>query len=304
LLLWNFLWGRHAESLLIQLKERGKKMRYHKRTRFFLFAWVVVLACAALTTGCASSVRVSQPAAVPEIRPGILAGYLSPQAVPNSLALILPPPSAGSAAFALDEEVSRKNLALRGTPRWTLATEDANLVFPQAAGTFSCALNAPITEKDTPHLYLLLRRTLADAGLSTYAAKNHYHRSRPFAVNKEPTCTPNEEQSLMKDGSYPSGHTAIGWAWALILGEIAPEQIDAVLARGRAFGKSRVICNVHWHSDVLEGRLMGAGTVARLHADAAFLAALEAAKAELAAVRAKGLKPLRDCAAEAAALAQ
>jgi acid phosphatase (class A) len=188
--------------------------------------------------------------------------------------------------------------------RWTLATDDANLNFPQAAGTFSCALNAPITEQDTPHLYMLLRRTLTDALLSTYSAKDHYSRTRPFVVNKEPTCTPNEEKFLMTNGSYPSGHTAIGWAWALILSEISPGQNDAILARGRAFGESRVVCNVHWQSDVIEGRLMGAAIVARLHADPTFRADLEAAKAELAAVRAKGLKPLRDCAAEAAAMAK
>ncbi len=269
-----------------------------------LFALVAVLACLALTTGCASSGRLSQPAAVPEIRPGILAGYLPPKALPNSLALIPPPPAAGSAALAYDEEVSRKGLALRGTPRWTLATEDANLMFPRAAGTFSCALNAPITEQDVPHLYMLLRRTLTDAGLSTYTAKNHYSRTRPFVVNKEPTCTPDEEKLLIKNGSYPSGHAAVGWAWALILSEIAPEQTNVILARGRAFGENRVICNVHWQSDVIEGRFMGAGTVARLHADPTFRADLEAAKAELAAVRAKGLKPLRDCAAEAAAMAK
>ena len=96
----------------------------------------------------------------------------------------------------------------------------------------------------------------------------------------------------------------MGWAWALILSEISPEQTDAILARGRAFGESRVICNVHWQSDVIEGRFMGASTVARLHADPTFRADLQAAKAELAAVRAKGLKPLRDCAAEAAAMAK
>jgi acid phosphatase (class A) len=192
---------------------------------------------------------------------------------------------------------------LRGTPRWYLAIQDAELMFPAAADAFSCALGAPITEKDTPHLYMLLRRTLADAGLSTYTAKNQYERKRPFRVNKEPTCTPEEEAHLKKDGSYPSGHTAIGWAWALILSEIAPDRADVILARGRAFGESRIICNVHWHSDVVEGRFMGAAAVARLHADAAFRAELEAAKAELAAVRAKGLKPTRDCQAVADALA-
>jgi acid phosphatase (class A) len=48
---------------------------------------------------------------------------------------------------------------------------------------------------------------------------------------------------------------------------------------------------------------MAAYTVARLHADPAFRADLEAAKAELEAVRAKGLKATRDCSAEATAVA-
>jgi len=265
---------------------------------------LIVLTCIAITAGCAGFERQSKPAAVPEIHPGILAGYLQPEVLPNSLALIPPPPAEGSSALALDEEVSRKNLALRGTPRWDLAAKDAELMFPQAADTFSCVLDAPITEQDTPHLYMLLRRTLADAGLSTYTAKNQYQRTRPFMKNKDPICTPDEEELLKKDGSYPSGHTAIGWAWALILTEIAPDRADAILARGRAFGESRNICNVHWHSDVLEGRFMGSAAVARLHADPAFRAEIEAAKAELAAVRAKGLKPTRDCKAEADALAQ
>ena len=264
---------------------------------------LIVLVCIAIITGCAGFEGQSKPAAVPEIHPGILAGYLQSEALPNSLTLIPPPPAKGSAALALDEEISRKSLALRGTPRWKLAAKDAELMFPEAAVTFSCALGIPITEQDTPHLYMLLRRTLADAGLSTYTAKNHYQRTRPFMVNKESTCTPDEEEHLMKDGSYPSGHTAIGWAWALILCEIAPERADAILARGRAFGESRNICNVHWHSDVVEGRFMGATAVARLHADPAFRAEMEAAKGELAAVRAKGLKPTRDCKAETDALA-
>jgi acid phosphatase (class A) len=264
---------------------------------------LIVLLCVAIIAGCASSERHSKPSAVPEIYPGILAGYLPSEALPNSLALLPPPPAEGSAAFELDKEISRKSFDLRGTPRWELAIEDANLKFPEAAGTFSCAIGIPITEQDTPHLYMLLRRSGTDAGLSPYTAKNHYQRTRPFVLNKKPPCTPDDEEHLMKDGSYPSGHTAIGWAWALILSEIAPEQTDAILARGRAFGQSRVICNVHWHSDVVEGRFMGAATVARLHADPAFRAELDAAKAELAAVRAKGLKPARDCKAEAEALA-
>ena len=263
---------------------------------------LIALVCMIALIGCASVDTVKIPTEVPEIHPGLLAGYLSPEDLPNSLALIPPPPADGSAAFAFDEEVSQKTLNLQDTPRLELATDDANLMFPEAAGTFSCALGIPITKQDTPHLYMLLRRTLTDAGLSTYTAKNHYQRERPFMVNGAPVCTPDEEEDLRKDGSYPSGHTAAGWAWALILTEIAPERADEILARGRAFGESRNICNAHWHSDVAEGRFMGAATVARLHADPVFCAELDAAKIEYEAAVVKGLTPTRACQAEADAL--
>ena len=178
----------------------------------------------ALMASCASLEKQSKPQPVPEIHPGILQGYLPVKMLPDSLVLIPPPPVDDSTAFALDKDVSLQSLALQGTARWNLAAQDADLMFPQAAGTFSCTLNAPITEQETPQLYMLLRRTLADAGLATYTAKNHYERTRPFVVNNEPTCTPAEEGALINDGSYPSGHTAIGWAWALILPRFLPNR--------------------------------------------------------------------------------
>jgi acid phosphatase (class A) len=257
---------------------------------------------AALMAGCAGHTALARPAPVPEVRPGFLAGYLAADALPNARALLPPPPAAGSAAFALDEEVHRGMVALRDTPRWRVAAEDARLAFPQAAGTFACALNAPVTEVDTPRLYTLLRRTLTDAGLSTYSAKNAYDRGRPFRAANEPICTPDEKAMLAKDGSYPSGHSAVGWAWALVLAEVSPERANAVLARGLAFGESRLVCNVHWHSDVVQGRIVGAAAVARLHADPVFRDDLEAARGELAAARAQGAMPERDCAAEASVL--
>ena len=274
-----------------------------KRGHVGCLAVFITAAALSVATTAHAQQPANQPAPVPEIRPGILAGYLPPKVLPDSLALLPSPPAAGSAALARDEAFNRTGLALRGTARWALAADDADLMFPQAASRFSCALGAPITEQDTPHLYMLVRRTLADVGLSTYHAKDHYGRARPFTVNNEPICTPSQETDLRKDGSYPSAHSAIGWAWALILTEVAPDQTDAILARGQTFGQSRVVCNVHWESDVLEAQLIGAATVARLHSDPGFLADLGTGKAELAAVRAKGAKPTQDCDAEAAALA-
>ena len=276
----------------------------HASRRHGAFAAATIAAVLLGVAACGQQPETkADTAPVPEFRPGFLVGYLTAETLPNSLALLPPPPAAGSAALAMDQAVSRHSLPLRGTPLWTLAAEDADLRFPHAAGAFSCALNAPVSEQETPNLYRLLRRSLTDAGLSTYAAKDHYSRARPFTVNNQPICTPAEETHLRTDGSYPSGHTTVGWAWALILTEIAPDKADAILARGRAFGQSRVVCNVHWESDLIEGRFMAAATVARLHADPNFRADLDASKAELAAVRARGLPPVRDCQAEAAAIA-
>jgi acid phosphatase (class A) len=261
------------------------------------------LAVATLAIGCISVHAENEAIAVLGGLPGLLAGYLAPKELPNSLALVPPVPSADSSALMLDKEISRRSFLLRDTPRWALATSDADLSFPHAAGTFSCALDAPVSEAATPRLYKLLRRTLTDLGGTTYAAKMHYNRARPFVSNNEPICTPKNRDKLAKDGSYPSGHTAIGWGWALILTEISPAQGDAILKRGLSYGESRNVCNAHWHSDVVQARNVAAGTVARLYAQNDFRTDLEAAQAELAAVRSKGLKPDRDCAAEAAALA-
>jgi len=203
--------------------------------------------------------------------------------------------------MALDEEVARRSIALHGTPRWAQATLDADLRFPGAAGAFSCALGVAITEASTPHLHQLLRRTLRDAALSTSTAKAHYKRPRPFLSNKAPICTPADQAALETDGSYPSGHVVVGWSWALILIEIAPARADALFLRATAFGESRNVCNVHWHSDVAPSRALASATVARLHAEPAFRADLERARSELAAARAQGSPPARDCAAEALA---
>lgn len=264
---------------------------------------VLLVVLAYLTiTGCAGTSLRPEAAKIPEVAPGYLMPYLPPKDHPNSLALLPPPPADGSAAFAADRAIAQEALKLRNTPRWGLAIDDADLKFPHAAGTFSCAVGAPITEKDTPRLYTLLWRVKSDAVASTFSAKDHYMRIRPFVAEKITSCTPEEEKRLSGNGSYPSGHAAVGWTWALILAELALDRVDAILERGRAFGESRIVCGMHWQSDIDAGRIVGAGVVARLHADPAFRADLEAAGAELNAVRAGGLQPDRDCRAEREAL--
>ncbi len=241
---------------------------------------VSLFAVSFLFHDCKTS-KTSLDEQVKEIAPGLLQGYLSKEEMPNSLLLIPPPPEEGSIAFALDQEYAKKAVESKDTVRFAQATNDAILYFPEAVKSFESTLGIEISETKTPNLYVLMRRVLTDAALSTHTAKNNYKRKRPFMVNNTPICTPDNEALLRRDGSYPSGHTAIGWAWALVFSEIFPEKTDAILQRGYAFGESRVICNVHWHSDVEMGRVMGAAAVARLHANPTFQSDLAAAKKEV-----------------------
>ncbi|MET7142600.1 phosphatase PAP2 family protein [Xanthomonas sp. CFBP 8445] len=259
--------------------------------RFRTAAAVLALALAACS---GPAVRAPAPAKA--------VGYLPATAVPDSLQLLPAPPAAGSPGEALDLAVNREALALRGSARWQQAARDADLSFPNGAGQFACALGVAIDAQHTPHLYALLERSRIDASAATKAAKRQYQRARPFLRNQQAVCTPGDLDDLRQSGSYPSGHSAIGWAWALTLSEIAPERADALIARGRNYAESRLVCNVHWQSDVLAGRFLGAATVARLHDDPAFRADLAAARGEIAAARAAGRMPAGDCAAEAGVL--
>lgn len=267
-----------------------------------MLALLVVAGCAQTPAPQSVAAVPAGPTVFPTMPPGAPKGYIPPEQLPNSLALLPPPPAPGSAALKRDEDYRKSGLALRNTPRFAQATTDADLKFPAASQRFACAIGARIGPEETPHLYRLLGRTLIDVGLATSGAKNNYNRARPFVVHHEATCTPGDEAFLRTNGSYPSGHSAIGWGWALLFAELVPDRADAVLARGRDFGESRVICDVHWQSDVEAGRVIASATIARLHADAGFQSDLAAAKTEITYARGKQLAPAGDCAAEEAAL--
>ncbi len=229
-------------------------------------------------------------------------GYLTQEQYPNSFTLVPPPPERNSAGFALDESISRNGLSLRNTNRFGLATLDANYTFPDAANIFACTLGIQISQKETPHLYALLERVRLDVRKTAYAAKEHYTRKRPFLENNMPICTPDEKDKLAKESSYPSAHAAVGWAWALVLTEVDPENENAILQRGRAFGENRIVCNVHWYSDIVAGRMIGAAVVARLHAEKSFEKDLRKAQQELKKMRKRDRSPDKDCVIEKQAL--
>lgn len=216
-----------------------------------------------------------------EIMPDLLHGYLKEDEIPNSLVLLTPPPEHTSSVFEFDLKYAKKAVKVEDKIRFMQAAADANLSFPAAVKSFESTLGIEISEEKTPKLYVLMRRVMTDAGLSTYAAKNYYNRKRPFVFTNTRTCTPEQEEVLRKVGSFPSGHAAVGWAWALVFSEIFPYNERMILKRGYDFGVSRIICNVHWFTDVEMGRVMGRATVDRLRDNLGFQDDLAIAKQEV-----------------------
>lgn len=229
--------------------------------------------------------------------------YMS-EPLPGGLGLAPPPPAEGAAALAIDKAASAAGLTLQNTARFALAGRDADLSTGAVPRAFSCAAGVAISDANTPAIAHLLRRAGGDFGSSTSGVKDTYKRPRPFVVNNQPTCSPQDEKFLRTNGSYPSGHSAIGSGTALVLAAIFPERTAELVARGRSYDDSRRVCNVHWHSDIQVGALFGAATFARLQSDPTFRADLAKAQAEAKALASN--PPLPDaaaCAEEAAALA-
>lgn len=209
--------------------------------------------------------------------------------VANSLELLPPPPQPGSILFLNDQAQYQWGLMQRRTPRGDQAVTDARVDGAGVPNAFSEAFGVKISKENTPEIFKLVVSMREDAGdLATRAAKEHYMRVRPFAFYEKTTCNPEQQQELSTNGSYPSGHTAIGWATALVLAEINVDRQNEILKRGYEMGQSRVICGYHFQSDVDAARLVASAVVARLHANEAFTAQLAKAKKEFAELVKKG----------------
>ena len=68
-----------------------------------LIAIFIIAAC-----GNEQAQKKAEIESIPEIRPGILKGYLEQDELPNSLKLVPPPPAKNTADFALDQEIPER----------------------------------------------------------------------------------------------------------------------------------------------------------------------------------------------------
>lgn len=208
------------------------------------------------------------------------ASFLTEDEIPTGAKFLPLPPKPGEASFYNDWQRYEWGKTMRDTERGKLAAEDAVHTLEYFAKIFSEPFGVEISKENTPEIYKLLDRLLATTRLCNQKSKARLMRVRPFVQFNEPTPVPEDEERLSTNSSYPSGHTTMGWAIALVLAEINPFHQDEILSRGYEYGESRVIVGFHYQSDVDAARVITSALVNRLHDKEEFMAQLNRAKEE------------------------
>jgi acid phosphatase (class A) len=67
----------------------------------------------------------------------------------------------------------------------------------------------------------------------------------------------------------------------IVLASLLPDKAQAILARASEYSENRLICGVHYRSDIVAGQQFGTILGLRLMQKPAFQAQLAAARAEL-----------------------
>ena len=245
-------------------------------------------------TGAASLAVAAGPDRASFLQPGYL----------NLIDVVPPAPIPQEARGVADREVFKLTRALKGSQRWTMAVGDVPSDTAGMMQRFACAARVSMTPLNAPKTAALLEKVSRDTARQTNELKNYYKKKRPFLLDSGETCeSQTDELTIAYD--YPSGHATKGWTWGLVLAELLDDRAAPILARGRAYGESRVVCGVHNMSAVEAARTVASATLAVVRTEYAYQDAVVAARQELGALRRTATPPsAQACSAEEAVVNQ
>lgn len=196
-----------------------------------------------------------------------------------------PPPAADSADTRreLDELLALQGLR---TPAEVAAAQaDRKTEIARFFGALGLDARKP---PELPHVEKLAQRVEDDVRIYVRAVKDRYRRLRPYEV--EPRLHPCID-NVKGDLSYPSGHAAFAWAMAGMLSDLVPERRAPLQARAAEFARQRMICGVHFASDLAAGKQAAEWVLQSIRARDEY--AVEAAEASAELRRALALPPDR-----------
>ena len=191
--------------------------------------------------------------------------------------LLPPPPAAGSAAAKA--EVAELH-AIAASSSAELVEKARHDDGDEKPDLFNAALGFDVTT--LPATNKVLTEVAEEEEADSKSAKAYFHRDRPWIVDSSiRTCVAAKPGPAAN--SYPSGHTSLGFAMGVVLASLVPEKSQIILARAAEFGEHRLVCGVHFRSDIVAGQEFGTVLALRLMQKPAFKADMEAARAELRA---------------------
>ena len=111
--------------------------------------------------------------------------------------------------------------------------------------------------------------------------KTYFARKRPYQRDTSIVICASEGKGTTKPNSYPSGHTTLGFSMGVVLANLIPEKNQAILARAKLYAEHRMVCGVHYRSDIVGGQALGTAMALKLMEVPSFAADYAAAHAEL-----------------------
>lgn len=183
-----------------------------------------------------------------------------------------PPPAPGSAIDQADLAALRGWQAKRTRAQCRRAKSQYTATFEEFYGDLS-----PFRKPLPKDALEVLEQVHNDVDIAVVVFKDRYVRPRPFLRD------PSLEPCLGRVGgkAYPSGHSAVARALALLLADVDPAGKEAYLARSEEAALNRVIGGVHHPTDIEAGKNLGAEVYAQMRQGPAFQADLEKLKAAL-----------------------
>jgi acid phosphatase (class A) len=201
-------------------------------------------------------------------------GYFTANAPPDLSEIVPPPPAQNSETTRADLAKLHQIEQLRTSAQVTAAQTDEkqeNMFYLHSV------MGDKFAPENLPLLAALSDHVKSEQAVAVSALKAEFPRPRPYQFDStlHPVCG-----TTTQPNSYPSGHAITGYLEAFTLIQIAPEKSHEILERANDFAHNRLVCGVHYPSDVAAGRDVAYAVFGYLMSQPRFQSDLAAARAE------------------------
>jgi acid phosphatase (class A) len=175
-------------------------------------------------------------------------GYYT-RTAPLDLSGIFPPPPAQNSDTNKAELALLHQIEQSRTPAQVAAAQDDDK--HEDVFYLRSVMGEGFTRGNLPLLTALSDRMESEGSAASGALKGEFKRPRPYQFDRtlHPVC-----ETVTQPNSYPSGHSIVGYLDAFILIRIVPEKSREILERADDYAHNRMVCGVHYPSDLTAGR--------------------------------------------------